>query len=87
MMQIVIGQSTSAVIIADPDGRIEYVNPKYSELTGYSATVFLGQNPKILHSGDTCPESYQAMWETWYETGEWKGEIKLNHYAQKVHRL
>ena len=76
MMQIVVEQSASAVVITDPDGRIEYVNPKYSELTGYSETELLGQNPKILHSGNTSPEAYQAMWEILYETGEWKGEIK-----------
>jgi PAS domain S-box-containing protein len=76
MMQIVVEQSGSAVVITDPDGRIEYVNPKYSELTGYSAIELLGKNPKILHSGTTSPEAYQAMWKILYETGEWKGEIK-----------
>ena len=76
MMQMVVEQSASAVVITDPDGRIEYVNPKFSELTGYSAIELLGKNPRILQSGKTSPEEYQAMWELLYETGEWKGEIK-----------
>jgi PAS domain S-box-containing protein len=76
MMQMVVEQSASAVVITNPEGRIEYVNPKFSELTGYSAIELLGQNPRILQSGNTSPEAYQAMWELLYETGEWKGEIK-----------
>lgn len=76
MMQTVVEQSASAVVITDTDGRIEYVNPKYCQLTGYSKTELLGQNPKILHSGNTSPEEYQAMWEMLFATGEWQGEIK-----------
>ncbi len=76
MMQMVVEQSASAVVITNTNGRIEYVNPKYSELTGYLKKELIGQNPKILHSGNTSPEEYQAMWEILSATGEWQGEIK-----------
>ena len=76
IMQMAVEQSASAVMIADAHGTIEYVNPKFTELTGYSREELLGSNPRILRSEDTSPEQYQAMFELLYETGEWRGEIK-----------
>ena len=76
IMQIAVEQSANAVVITDLNGRIEYVNPKFVELTGYSTDELLGHNPSILQSGNTSPEQYQAMWQMLIETGEWRGEIK-----------
>lgn len=69
-------QSASAVIIADYTGRIEYINPKFSEVSGYSQEELLGQNPKILQSGRTTSEHYQSIWKALFSTGEWHGEIE-----------
>ncbi len=76
MMNKVVEQSASAVMITDPTGRIDYVNPKFTELTGYTADELLGQNPKILQSGNMSSEHYQTMWQTLLASGEWRGEIQ-----------
>lgn len=76
MMHRALEQSASAVVITDTEGRIEYINPKFTELTGYTSQEVLGRNPKILQSGSTTPEQYQAMWEMLFKTGEWHGEIR-----------
>lgn len=75
MMHRAVEQSASAVLITDPKGCVEYVNPKFTQLTGYSAQEMLGKNPNILQSGSTTPERYQALWEVLLTTGEWHGEI------------
>jgi phosphoserine phosphatase RsbU/P len=69
-------QSASAVMITDRTGLIDYVNPKLSELTGYTADELRGKNPKMLQSGSTPSEHYQTMWKTLVSTGEWRGELQ-----------
>ncbi|MGR9100082.1 MAG: PAS domain S-box protein [Gammaproteobacteria bacterium] len=76
MMHTAVEQSASAVMITSARGAIEYVNPKFTELTGYSAQEVLGKNPRILKSEDTAPEQHHYMWKQLLETGEWRGEIK-----------
>ena len=76
MMFKAVEESASAVMITDAKSLIEYVNPKFIEMTGYSEQELLGKSPKILKSGGTSPEQYQAMWKMLLETGEWHGEIK-----------
>jgi len=76
IMRLAIEQSATAVMISDAKGYIEYVNPKFIELTGFYEQELLGHNPRILQSGYTLPEHYQAMWEILVNTGHWQGEIK-----------
>jgi len=76
MMHRAVEQSASAVLITDKNGLIEYINPKFTELTGYTSEELLGQNPKIMQSGNTPLEHYQSMWQNLLSTGEWCGEIK-----------
>jgi phosphoserine phosphatase RsbU/P len=76
IMHRAVEQSASAVVITDPDGRIEYVNPKYTELTGFSSEELINQNPRMLQSGTMTAEQYQSMWSSLIETGEWRGELK-----------
>ena len=66
-------QNPASVMITDPRGRIEYVNPKFEEISGYSAAEVIGKNPRILKSGDTSPEEYRELWETIMRGREWKG--------------
>jgi len=75
-MQTAVEQSASAVVITNAKGAIEYVNPKFIELTGYSAEELIGHNPKILQSDNTSTEQYKDMWQGLLETGEWQGELK-----------
>ncbi len=76
MMHRVVEQSASAVMITDSTGRIQYVNPKFSELSGYSADELLGKNPNMFQSGGMSSDHYQIMWQTLTATGEWRGEIQ-----------
>jgi PAS domain S-box-containing protein len=78
-MRRVVEQSASAMMITDCSGRIAYVNPKFTELTGYSSDELLGQNPKLLQSGNMTLKQYKAMWNTLIATGEWQGEIQNKH--------
>lgn len=70
-----IEQSPSSVVITDLEGKIEYVNSKFCLLTGYDREAALGQNPRILKSGEQPPEVYQELWETITAGGEWRGEF------------
>lgn len=70
-----VEQSPASVIITGKTGDIEYVNPKFTELTGFTREDVVGNNPRILKSGLTPPEVYQNLWAT-ITTGEvWSGEI------------
>ena len=70
-----VEQSANLVIITDTQGRIEYVNPKFTEVTGYTPDEAIGQNPRILKSGKTPPEEYRRLWETITSGREWRGEF------------
>lgn len=76
VMRRVVEQSASAMMITDRHGRIEYINPKFAELTGYTADELIGQNPNMLQSGHMPPALYQALWDTLLTTGQWQGEVR-----------
>jgi len=69
-------QSPASIIITDAKGNIEYVNPKFEKVTGYSAEEVKGENPRILKSGYTSDQEYKIMWETITSGQEWHGEFK-----------
>jgi diguanylate cyclase (GGDEF)-like protein/PAS domain S-box-containing protein len=69
-----VEQSPATVIITDLNGNIEYVNPKFTEVAGYTLDEVRGRNPRILKSGETPAEGYRKLWET-IQTGEWRGEF------------
>ncbi len=70
-----VEQSPVTVVVTDTNGTIEYVNPKFTELTGYSREEALGQNPRVLKSGETSEAEYKKLWETIAAGGEWRGEF------------
>lgn len=70
-----VEQSPSSIVITDRDGRIEYVNPRFEEVTGYTREQVIGQNPRILKSGLTEPRAYDDLWRTIAAGGEWRGEL------------
>ena len=59
-----VEQSADTVIVTDRLGIIEYVNPAFEQLTGYSHDAVCGKTPRILNSGEQGPEIYQEMWKT-----------------------
>lgn len=75
MIKRAIEQSPSTVMITDTAGRIEYVNPKFTELTGYTLEEVVGQNPRILKSGETSQEEYQKLWQSIAAGDEWRGTL------------
>lgn len=70
-----IEQSPSVVIITDTAGNIEYVNPKFSQLSGYLREEVIGKNPRILKSGELPLDVYNQLWQTITSGGEWRGEL------------
>lgn len=70
-----IENSPAIVVITDKDGIIEYVNPKFYEITGYAPAEVIGQKPSIIKSGLTNPEIYKQLWETISAGNVWEGEF------------
>ncbi|MBI3944164.1 MAG: diguanylate cyclase [Chloroflexi bacterium] len=70
-----VEQSPAVVIITDTAGKIEYVNPKFTQVTGYTSAEAIGQNPRILKSGEKSAEDYHKLWETITSGEEWQGEF------------
>ncbi|MEJ2614811.1 MAG: PAS domain S-box protein [Ignavibacteriaceae bacterium] len=70
-----VEQSPTSIMITNTKGDIEYVNPKFSKITGYSRDEVLGENPRVLKSGEVPPEVYKNLWETIISGFEWRGEF------------
>jgi sigma-B regulation protein RsbU (phosphoserine phosphatase) len=68
-------ESPSIFMITDTKGNIEFVNPIFTQLTGYTNEEVIGQNPRFLKSNETTPEEYKRLWETITTGGRWKGEL------------
>lgn len=70
-----IEQSPASVVITDLDACIEYINPKFTEITGYHAAEIIGQNPRILQSELMPKELYLSIWENITNGFPWRGEL------------
>ncbi|MBF0383381.1 MAG: response regulator [Magnetococcales bacterium] len=70
-----VRQSPSSVVITDTDGVIEYVNPKFSSITGYTLEEVTGKSTNILKSGNTTSEEYKSLWDSILNGREWRGEL------------
>ena len=70
-----VEQSPACVVITDPEGNIEYVNSKFTELTGYAFEEIRGKNPRFLKSGLTSAATYRELWQIIRNGGEWRGEF------------
>jgi PAS domain S-box-containing protein len=74
-LSLAVEQSPVAVIITDLEGRMIYVNRKFCEVSGYSLSECLGQNSRILKSGESPPENYNEMWASITSGRPWRGEF------------
>jgi len=74
-LQRIIEYSPVSIIITNTMGQIEYVNPRFTEVTGYTFEECIGQNPRILKSGNTPKERYKKLWETISSGNTWQGEF------------
>lgn len=70
-----VEHSPVSVMITDHSGTIEYVNPKFCQVTGYLAQEVIGQNPRILKGGALPDQVYREMWQTILSKREWHGEF------------
>ncbi len=70
-----VEHSPATILITDKEGAIEYVNPKFTLLTGYEFSEVRGGNPRILKSGRQSAEFYKELWGTISSGKEWRGEF------------
>jgi PAS domain S-box-containing protein len=71
----IVEESPTSVMITDPLGNIEYVNLKFTNLTGYAREEVIGRNPRLLKSGVQQPDIYTNLWKTIAGGREWRGEL------------
>jgi len=74
-LKAAIDQASETVVITDPEGSIQYVNPAFETLTGYSREEAIGQNPNILNSGEHEQQFYTKMWAGLKQGKIWKGRL------------
>jgi diguanylate cyclase (GGDEF)-like protein/PAS domain S-box-containing protein len=70
-----LSSTRDAIMITDLDSHIIYVNPAFTEITGYREAEIVGCDPRVLQSGRHGPEFYAAMWARLRERGQWQGEV------------
>jgi diguanylate cyclase (GGDEF)-like protein/PAS domain S-box-containing protein len=70
-----VEQSPASIVITNTEGKIEYVNPRFTEVTGYSAEEAIGKNPRILRTDKTPRETYHQLWQALMSGREWQGEF------------
>jgi len=75
-LSLAIDQTPTAVVITDRNGIIEYVNPHFTKVTGFSAAEAIGRNQRIVKSDHHPSEFYQKLWETILSGTEWQGEFR-----------
>ncbi len=74
-LSMAVEQNPAGVFITDLNGTIEYANPAFEKLTGYTSEEAVGKNPRILQSGKTSPQTYKSLWNTIRAGRVWRGEI------------
>ncbi|MFW1678064.1 EAL domain-containing protein [Pontibacter sp. JAM-7] len=70
-----VESTSTTVIITDCNGTIEYVNPKFTEITGYHSDEAIGKNVNILRSAQTPSDTYQELWQTITAGDVWQGTV------------
>jgi PAS domain S-box-containing protein len=71
-----VEQSPASVLITDTRGTIQYVNARFTEITGYTSEEAIGRTPGMLKSGSTSDETYRDLWATISDGREWRGELQ-----------
>jgi len=74
-LSVAIEQSPVSIVITDLKGTIEYVNPQFTKVSGYTFEEAVGQNPRILNSGENDPKTYEDMWSTLLDGRTWRGDL------------
>lgn len=79
-MSLAVEQSPNITMITDTNGSIEYVNPRFCEITGYSFEEAVGRNPRFLNSNTKNQEFYKDLWDTILAGNTWEG--LLNNFKK-----
>ncbi len=75
LVKRIIENFDRGLMLTDLEQRILYVNPRFTEITGYSFDEAVGQSPRLLNSGRHGIEYYRGMWEALRDAGQWSGEV------------
>jgi PAS domain S-box-containing protein len=75
-LSVAVEQSPASIVITDKSGSIQYVNPRFTEVTGYSAEEVIGRNPRVLKGGRKPPEAYKRLWDTILAGKIWTGAFE-----------
>jgi PAS domain S-box-containing protein len=75
-LSIAVAQSPILTTITDLEGNIEYVNQKFTDVTGYSAAETLGKNLRNFKNGFSSPDEYNVIWNTLLREGIWQGAFQ-----------
>ena len=81
-----VEQSPASIVITDLSGSIVFVNEAFAQASGYTQAEVIGQNPRILHSGQTDSETYRELWSTLSGGQVWRGEF-INQRKDGSHYL
>ncbi len=71
-----VEQSPNSIMITNIFGDLEYVNPRFTEVTGFKAAEVIGRNPRFLKTGYTSPDNYKNLWELISNGKKWRGEFQ-----------
>ncbi len=82
-----VEQNPTAIVITNKDGIIEYINPAFSKISGYSLDDVAGKTPRILKSGVHPQELYKNMWETLLAGKNWHGELVNKSKSGKLYHV
>lgn len=75
MYRKAIDQNPASVVITDTEGTITFVNPAFLNITGYRNEEVIGQNPRVLKSGEQPKKFYENLWETILAGKVWRGQF------------
>ncbi|MDD5141433.1 MAG: PAS domain S-box protein [Verrucomicrobiales bacterium] len=84
-LSLAVEQSPVSVVITDLQGKITYVNRKFSEVSGYSSAESLGQNPRFLKSGELPPSTYKELWDCITSGCTWSGDLHNRKKNGELH--
>ena len=80
-----IEQSPVSIVITDPEGRIEYANPRFEVTSGYRVSEVLGRKPSLFQSGQTPPDLYRELWGAITSGQSWQGVLKNRRKDGKLY--
>ena len=80
-----LSAAANGIVITDRKGKIEWVNPSFTELSGYTPEEAIGQNPRLLKSGEHSPDFYATLWATILAGNVWHGEMINRHKTGRLY--